>query len=203
MKYCPFCAEKLSKPVKVCPYCNKSLDLELFQEIYVSGESSEVNRKLLLKRWFKERTLIFYPIIALIIGLVAGIIITYGYSLVKFASEKSNYENQIVELQNILQQKETSAGNVQSDLQTQLLKKDEIIKILLEQKDLFSRLIYTTSRLSANSILTPNTPEDADNYKRNTLYLIQLFNDSQTNLNSKGLNDSKTYSLQTVPGLLE
>lgn len=203
MKYCPFCAEKLTKPVKVCPYCKKSLDFELFQEIYVSGESSEVNRKLLLKRWFKERALFFYPVIALLTGFIAGIILTYGYSQLKFASEKSNYENQITELQNILQQKETSAGDVQSDLKNQLLNKDEIIKILLEQKDLLSRLIYTTSRLSANSVLTPNTPEDIDNYKRNTLYLIQLFNDSQTKLSAKGLDDNKTYTLQTVPSLLE
>jgi len=203
MKYCPFCAEKLTKPVKVCPYCKKSLDLELFQEIYVSGESSGVNRKLLFKRWFKERALFFYPVIALIIGFIAGIILTFGYSQLKFASEKSNYENQMAELQNILQQKEASAGNVQSDLQKQLLNKDQIIRILLEQKDLLSRLIYTTNRLSSNSIITPNTPEDIDNFKRNTLYLIQLFNDSQTKLGTTGLEDNKSYTLQTVPALLE
>jgi uncharacterized membrane-anchored protein YhcB (DUF1043 family) len=203
MKYCPFCAEKLIKPVKVCPYCKKSLDLELFQEIYVSGESSQVNRKLLLKRWFKERSLFFYPVITLLIGFIIGILLTYSYSQLRFAKEKSEYQNQIAQLQNVLQQKEASAGNVQSDLQNQLLNKDEIIKILLDQKDLFSRLIYTTNRLSINSSITLNTPEDIDNFKRNTLYLIQLFNEAQARLNTKGLNDNKTYTLQTVPALLE
>ena len=203
MKYCPFCAEKLSKPVKICPYCKKSLDLELFQEIYVSGESSAVNRKLLFKRWFKERSLFFYPVLALLIGCIAGIISTYSYSQLHFANERSDYQNQITELQNIIKQKEASAGNVQSDLQNQLLNKDEIIRILLEQKDLLSRLIYTTNRLSTNSVITPNTPADIDNFKRNTLYLIQLFNDAQTKLSAKGLDDNKTYTLQTVPALLE
>jgi hypothetical protein len=203
MKYCPFCAEKLIKPVKVCPYCKKSLDLELFQEIYVSGASSRVNRKLLFKRWFKERALFFYPVIALLIGLIGGIILTYSYVQLKFAGDRSKYENQITELRNTLQQEEASAGNTQADLQNQLLNKDEIIKILLEQKDLLSRLIYTTNRLSTNSIVTPNTPEDIDNFKRNTLYLIQLFSDSQTKLRTKGLEDNKSYTLQTIPALLE
>ena len=203
MKYCPYCAEKLIRPVDVCPYCKKSIDLTLFQEIYEPGESSFLNRKLLFRRWFKERSLYLYPVMALIIGFLIGIIITYSYSQLRFASERSTYENQIAELQNTLQEKEASAGNVQSDLQNQLAIKDDIIKILIDQKDLFSRLIYFTNRLSANSLITPNSPEDIDGYKRNTLYLIRLFDESQDKLKAKGLEDNRTYSLQTVPSLLE
>lgn len=204
MTYCPFCAEKLLKPAKICPYCKKSIDPQLFKEMYGSaGGPSHLDRKLLMKRWFKEHSLFIYPMMALLIGLIIGIILAYSYALIQFSGERSDYQKKITELENTLQKQKTTAGNLESDFQNQLDTKNNIIKILLEQKELLSRLIYFTNRLSENSTLTPNTPEDIDNYRRNTLYIIQLFNESQTKLKSAGLEDNKAYYLQTVPSLLQ
>ncbi len=204
MNYCPFCAEKLLKPVKVCPYCKKSIDPQLLKDIYTpAGGPSGLNRKLLWKRWFTEHSLFIYPIIALILGLIAGIILAYSYAALQFSSEKSAYQQHIAELQNTLQQRESSVSDIQSSLQKQIAKQNEIVKILLEQKDVLSRLIYFTRLLSENSALTPNTPEDIENYRRNTIHLIRLFNESQTKLISAGLEDTRSYNLQTIPALLQ
>lgn len=166
MTYCPFCAEKLHKPTKICPYCKKSIDPQLFKEMYGSaGGTSRIQRKVLMKRWFKENSFFIYPIITLLIGLIIGSILAYSYALIQFSGERSDYQKQVTELQNTLQEQKTIAGNRQSDFQNQLDTKNNIIKILLEQKELLSRLIYFTNRLSENNILTPNTPEDSDNYR--------------------------------------
>ncbi len=203
MKYCPYCAEALSKPVKVCPYCKKSLDFDLFREIIEPGEDSQLNRKLLLKKWFKESSHIIYPGIAFILGFILGAIMLYSFAQVQFAGQKSEYKEKIDTLEKTVSLQEAAAGDLQSDLKNQLKQKDRVIQSLLEQKDIYSRLIYFTNRLSSNSVITPNSSEDADYYKRNTLYLIRLFEETQSRLNDAKIDQDKSYTLQSVPQLLQ
>jgi hypothetical protein len=203
MKYCPYCAEPLTKETDICPYCKKSLNFDLLKEMLETGETSDINKKLRWKIWYKEHSHIIFPFITLIIGFIAGAILLYGYAQVEFASDKSQLNEKIETLQNTIDQNASEASSARNELQDRLDHKDEIISTLLEQKDLYSRLVYFTRRLSDNSTITPNTPDDADYYRRNTLYLIRLFEESETKLDSLNVQDDKTYNLQTVPGLLE
>lgn len=203
MKYCPYCAKPLSKPTDLCPYCKKSLDFDLLKEMLETGESSDINNKLRWKIWYKEHSHFIYPFITLLIGFVIGAILLYGYAQVEFASDKSELNEKIKTLQNTIDQNSSDANSAKNELQKRLTEKDQIIATLLEQKDLYSRMIYFTRRLSDNSTLTPNTPEDADYYRRNTLYLIRLFEETETKLDSLNVIDDKTYNIQAVPGLLE
>jgi uncharacterized membrane-anchored protein YhcB (DUF1043 family) len=203
MKYCPYCAEPLSRPTGLCPYCKKSLDFDLLKEMLETGESSDINNKLRWKIWYKEHSHFIYPFITLIIGFVIGAILLYGYAQLEFVSDKSQLNEKISTLQKTIDQNASDANNAKSELQKQLTEKDQIIATLLEQKDLYSRMIYFTRRLGDNSTLTPNTPEDADYYRRNTLYLIRLFEESETRLDSLNIVDDKSYNLQAVPELLQ
>ncbi len=203
MKYCPYCAEPLTKPTKSCPHCKKSLDFALIKEMLEPKETSQLNKKLLVKLWFKERSYIFYPVITLIIGFIIGGLILYGFAQGQFAGERGEYKNKIAELQQTIENKEAKAGDVQSDLQKKLARKDKIIEILMDQKDIYSRLIYFTTRLSNASTITPNTDEDADFYRRNTLYLVKLFEEAQKKLEEANFKDDKSYILQSVPSLIQ
>jgi uncharacterized membrane-anchored protein YhcB (DUF1043 family) len=168
-----------------------------------TGESSDINNKLRWKIWYKEHSHFIYPFITLIIGFVIGAILLYGYAQLEFVSDKSQLNEKISTLQKTIDQNASDANNAKSELQKQLTEKDQIIATLLEQKDLYSRMIYFTRRLGDNSTLTPNTPEDADYYRRNTLYLIRLFEESETRLDSLNIVDDKSYNLQAVPELLQ
>ena len=203
MRYCPYCASELSKPTKICPYCKKSLEFDLLKDMLETGERSDINKKLHWKIWYKEHSHIIFPMITLIIGFIIGAILLYSYAQVEFASDKAELKDRISELQNTIDQNASAAGDVQSELQERLEHKDKVIATLLEQKDLYSRLTYFTRRLSDNSTITPNTPEDADYYRRNTLYLIRLFEESEQQLDSLNVQDDKSYNLQAVPQLLD
>jgi hypothetical protein len=175
----------------------------MLKEMLETGESSDINKKLRWKIWYKEHSHFIYPFITLIIGFVIGAILLYGYAQVEFASDKSKLNEQISTLQNTIDQNAADASGEKSELQNRLTEKDQIIETLLEQKDLYSRMVYFTRRLSDNSTITPNTPDDADYFRRNTLYLIRLFEESESRLDSLNVVDDKNYNLQSVPDLLQ
>ena len=203
MKYCPYCAEALSKPTKICPYCKKTLEIDLIKEMLEPGDTSQIDSKIKLKIWYKEHSHIIFPFITLIIGFIAGAILLYGFAQTQFAGERSDYKDTIASLEATIQNNATSADNTQTELEETIARKDQIIKVLLEQKDLYSRMTYFTSRLGSNSNIAPNTTEDADYYKRNTLYLIRLFEESQEKLKTLEFEDEKSYNLRSIPSLLE
>lgn len=203
MDYCPYCAEQLTKSYKICPYCKKTLDTDLLKQLFEPGESSKIDKKLKMKIWYKEKSHIFYPILTLIIGFMVGAFLLYGFAQTQFSSERNGYQKQIAELQKTIEDRETSAGDEKQEFENRLAAKDEIIKILAEQNDIFSRLIYFTSRLSSNSTITPGSTEDIDYYRRNTLYLIRLFNEQQDKLKTTAYKTDKTFNLQSIPQLLE
>jgi hypothetical protein len=203
MKYCPYCAESLTKPTKICPYCKKTLEFDLIKEMLEPGETSQIDSKIKLKIWYKEKSHIIFPFITLIIGFIAGAILLYGFAQTQFVSERSEYKNEISSLQATIQNNATTAGDIQSGLENTVARKDRIIQVLLGQKDIYSRMTYFTSRLGNNSTITPNNSEAADYYKRNTLYLIKLFEASQDSLKGLELVDEKNYNLRSLPALLE
>ncbi|MCK4894005.1 MAG: hypothetical protein KAT07_08560 [Calditrichia bacterium] len=203
MKYCPYCAESLTKPTKICPYCKKTLEFDLIKEMLEPGETSQIDSKIKLKIWYKEKSHIIYPFITLIIGFIAGAILLYGFAQTQFVAERGDYKEKIATLEGTIQNNAEVAGNIKSDLETTVSRKNQIIQVLLGQKDIYSRMIYFTNRLGNNSTITPNTTEDADYYKRNTLYLIKLFETSQDSLKKLELVDEKNYNLRGLPAFLE
>jgi len=202
MKYCPYCSESISENVEICPVCKKTIDLKVIGRLFEPGETSEVDKNVKRKIWFKENAIKIIPVITLVVGLIIGAAVIFFYSQQHFASEIENYENQIGTLQEEIRQKETNASNAASSLQSQLRDKDRIIEIIGEQKEILSRIINFTRSLSQNSVITANTPEDATNYRRNVLYLRNQFNDQQTQLANTGFTPINTYDLITIPQLI-
>ena len=203
MEYCPYCAGPISKPSKICPHCRKSLDTDLLKQIYEPGKTSKLNKKLLMKVWFREKSYILFPIITMIVGFAIGALLFYGFAQVQFVNERVEYQGRISELQKTIEDMDISSGNVKQDLESKIIDKDEIISILTEQNDILNRVIIFTRRLATNSTITPNTQEDANYYRRNCLYLINLFNEQQEKLTQTEYAVNQDFNLQSLPQFLE
>ncbi len=203
MEYCPYCAGPISKPSKICPHCRKSLDTALLKQIYEPGKTSKLNKKLLMKVWYREKSYIIFPIITMIVGFAIGALLFYGFAQVQFVNERVEYQGRISELQKTIEDMDISSGNVKQDLESKIIDKDEIISILTEQNDILNRVIIFTRRLATNSTITPNTQEDANYYRRNCLYLINLFNEQQEKLTQTEYAVNQDFNLQSLPQFLE
>jgi len=202
MEYCPYCSTTVSPSQKVCPKCKKSLDLGKLQSLYEAAETTELDKKVKKQIWFKEHSHIIYPFITLVIGLIAGIIGAYSYAQVEFINERSDYKDQISQLQQQINSSKNAANDAQGELKQQLARKDEHIKILKEQRDLISKIVNFTRRLTTNSVITPNTVEEGEYYNRNIKYLIRQFENQNQLLVDGNFESDPGYNLQTVPQLL-
>lgn len=202
MEYCPYCSTTVSPSQKVCPKCKKSLDLGKLQSLYEAAETTELDKKVKKQIWFKEHSHIIYPFITLVIGLIAGIIGAYSYAQVEFINERSDYKDQISQLQQQINSSKNAANDAQGELKQQLARKDEHIKILKEQRDLISKIVNFTRRLATNSVITPNTVEEGEYYNRNIKYLIRQFENQNQLLVDGNFESDPGYNLQTVPQLL-
>lgn len=203
MKYCPYCAAQLTKSSKVCPNCKKELDFDLLGELYFSEKGSDVNKKSLRRKWFREHSHIIFPIVTLIIGLAVGGILTYGYAQLKFSDERSGYQSKITQLQTTIANKDSAVSNSTEEFQRQLSEKDKIIATLTEQKKILSSIINFTRRFSNNSVITSNSTDEADYFKRNVLYLNNQFEKEQEKLTEKDHTTGENYNLLTIPQILE
>jgi hypothetical protein len=203
MHYCPYCSAKLHKKVDVCPECKKVIDYKLLGNLFDEEESSHVNRKAARKIWLKERALIIFPVIALLIGLVAGAILMFGYLQIAFQNERSDYETSIADLNNVISQKNSAAQASTQQFQDSLVVKDQIISILAEQLDIMGRAVNFTNRLSRNCTITPNSIQEADFYRRNILYLNNQFNLQVEALKEIPYEPRRTYSVITIPEVME
>ena len=203
MKYCPYCSEALSKSVKICPNCKKSLDFDVMGELYEEGGTSRVSKRAKKKIWFKEHSHIIMPFITLLIGFAIGAVLLYGFAQLQFTAERSDYENQITQLQEQINKNESAAGNAQSGFKQKLQAKDKIIKILAEQQKIMSGIINFTRRLAQNSTISPNSIEQSTYFQRNFRYLKKQFETQQEKLKAAGYSPIKSYDLKTVPRLLE
>ena len=152
--------------------------------------------------WFREHSYIIYPIITLIIGLIAGIIGAYTFAQVQFINERSDYKDQISKLEQQINSSKTAANNAQGELNQQLDNKDKHIKILKEQRDIMSKIVNFTRRLATNSVVTPNTVEEGEYYNRNIRYLIRQFENQNQLLVEGNFEADPGFNLQTVPQLI-
>lgn len=202
MRYCPYCSEPLKANTKTCPYCHKALDLSQLAGMYKEGESSHINRSAKRGVWFRENALMIYPVIALLIGLVAGAISAYSYAMVANQSQVNSLENRIVALQDSIGGLHTLSASSNADFNQQLAIKDSIIQILDEQKLTISKIITFTRRLARNSTITENTPGQADFYDRNVRYLIRQFNNQQQQLQATGYQNVPDFNLKSIPQLI-
>jgi hypothetical protein len=203
MAYCPHCSEELPKPVKVCPFCNKTIDLNLLSSMYKPGETSEMDKKIRRKIWFKEKLLIILPLLALIIGLAAGAAAMLVFMEIQFASSREGYEEKIAALQNEIEKQRQSVASSNQEMNDVIAEKDKIISSLTEQNSIFSRMVAFTNRLARNSTITPNSPQDIDYYQRNIRYLQSLFEQEQEKLKETSYQSEDTYNLIPVPQFLE
>jgi hypothetical protein len=133
---------------------------------------------------------------------VIGAILLYSYGEVKFASERTDYEERIVQLESEIKQKEQAADNSSRGFQDQLDQKDQIITVLSEQKDILGRIINFTSRFSTNSTITANSEQELDFFKRNVLYLNRQFEIQQEKLEETGFTPINAYNLLPIPQFL-
>ncbi|MEE9118117.1 MAG: hypothetical protein V3U02_05925 [Calditrichia bacterium] len=155
------------------------------------------------KIWFREKLIIILPIITLVIGIISGAIIMFLYAEIQFASTWNDYEDRIVTLQAIIAERDQNAASSQLELNQISAEKDLIIASLAEQIQIFSRMIAFTSRLSRNSTITPNSPQDIDFFQRNIRYLQNLFNQEQEKLGETSYESTDSYNLVPIPQLLE
>ena len=203
MTYCPHCSEKLPKPTKICPYCKRTVDLGLISSVYTPGDSSDIQRKMKRKIWFREKLIIILPVIFLAIGLIAGAIAMFVYDEIRFASTRTDYEDQIASLQSTIEDREQNAASSQLELTKIVSEKELIITSLTEQNQIFSRMNSFTSRLAKASTITPNSPQDIDYFQRNIRYLQNLFNQEQEKLGQTSYKSPDSFNLTPIPQLLE
>ena len=95
MHYCPYCSTAISNSAKVCPHCRRTIDETSIQQRYNPEVSSEVNKGVDKKIWIRERAHIIYPFFGIILGLIAGALLSYGFAQTQFSAERSGYEDQI------------------------------------------------------------------------------------------------------------
>lgn len=203
MQYCPYCSATLHKKVDVCPECKKVIDYNLLGDLFAEDESSHMNKKAARRIWFKERALIFVPIITLVIGLVAGGILMFGYLQIAFQGERSDYEDRIAELNEVIEQKNSAAQSSSQQFEDSLAVKQQIISILAEQLDLMGRAVNFTNRLDRNSTITPSSTQEADFYRRNIIYLNNQFILQVEAMQETPYIPRRNYSIITLPSLVE
>lgn len=203
MTYCPHCSAQLPKPMKICPFCKRTVDLDLISSVYKPGESSDIQKKIKRKIWFREKLIIILPIFTLAVGFFIGLIVMFVYDEIKFTSTREEYEGRISTMQSTLSEHDQNAANSQIELQQKLSEKDLIITTLSEQNKIFSQIIAFTNRLARNSTITPSSPQDIDYFQRNIRYLQNLFSQQQETLQGTSYTPPDSYNLVPIPQLLE
>jgi hypothetical protein len=203
MHYCPHCSHVLLKPVKVCPYCKKTVDYEILASVYQDRDRSEKDRTKLRKIWLKEHEGIFMLIGGVLLGFILGIIIISGYIKIQFENEREEYIKKMAEMELIINKRNAEAGDAISNYQKQLLEKSEIIKVLMEQKAALASVIRVTRSLAENSTVTPNSPEITTDYQNNMRNFRYQFYTLEEKLKEMTKEEGSSYNLNTLPQLVE
>lgn len=203
MNYCPYCSAPLHRKSDICPECKKVLDHELLGNLYSQDGTSAINTRARRKIWFKEHALIIMPLITLILGLAGGAIITFAYLQIAFHGERSDYEDQISALNQTISENKSTAQSSTQDLQVQLAGKDSVITIIAEQLDIMGRSISFTNRLARNSVITPNSAQESDFYRRNIIYLENQFKEQEKALEKTEYEARRSYSVIALPDLIQ
>lgn len=202
MEYCPFCSGSLGSGSKICPHCNKSLELDIYQSIYSPGPSSKINKKAARQLKFKENARYIFPVIFLIIGLVIGAISLFSYSAIHFQTSKTNFENEIRSLNGQIKSDLNRAGAVRDSLQLVINKQDTVIQYLGEQENQLRQIITFSRRLANNSVFTPNSQDQVEFFRRNYLYLNRLYGQNYEELKALDFPVAESYNLLVFPELI-
>lgn len=203
MIYCPNCATRLNKALEVCPYCKKVMDIKVIKELFTTKGASQFNRGVMSKIWFKEHGHIIIPIIMIVVGLAIGTAVSFGYANVQFHNEVLGFETQLFDLQITIEQNKSTVDHIRSEMNQQLVSKEEVITILTEQKKLLGQIISFTNRLTRNSTMHPDSTSEAEYYSRNVRYLISQFEKQEEKLDQMGIMTVKPSTLKPIPQLLE
>lgn len=199
MEYCPFCSGLLKKAPKVCPHCNKALNLNMYKSIYQPASTTKPNRSAMRKLWFKENARFILPALFLIIGLVAGAVGMFGYSILHFQMKQNGYEQEITELNSRIQNSGSLSKSIQDSLAADIASRDSVLIILSEQNRILQQIISFTRRAANNSTLAANSQTERDYFRRNFRYLERLYENEQEKLEATFYQAVSTYNLQTIP----
>ncbi len=202
MTYCTYCAGRLTKPFKICPFCKKMLDLNMLKQIYGAGETSRINKWAQNKIWFKEHGYVLTPILTLVLGFGIAAFLLFSFVEIKLNKERSTYELQIADLQASMIQKEATEDNTRSALEKQISHKNEIISTLAEQTETLRRIINLTRHFAENSTVIPVSEEQSDYFKRNFRALNSKFVSQQKKMVTIGYAPAESRDLRTIPQLL-
>lgn len=204
MEYCPYCAAPVSAGAKTCHNCKKSLDISAVHFIYEPDANiSAINKKARRKIWLKEHSRFIWPIVTLLIGLIAGGIIIYGYAQMQFINERDMLQNKISSIQATLEMARAESAGKNAGLKQSLQQKEQVITLLIQERQTLSRIINFTRRLARNSTITPNGPADAKSFKANITYLKKQFEKQQTALDATGQIAKKSFNVLPVPQLMD
>lgn len=203
MEYCPFCSGELVKPVKICPHCKKSLDMDIYQAIFKPGASSKLNKKARRSLWFKENSRFIFPVIFLAIGLLAGSAGMFGFAALHFQSTQNALDQEIVALKTQVKQIEQHTGAASDSLEHFIKQQNTVIQLLAEENKLVRQIITFTRRLSRNSSIVPNTQNEAVYFRRNFRYLNSQYEAQQQKLANTFYKPEENYNLETIPELLQ
>jgi hypothetical protein len=203
MHYCPYCSGPISKPVKTCPHCHKTLDLDIYQAVFQSDlESTALNRRARRSLWLKEHSRIIMPLLFLLVGLLAGTIFTFGYAQMHFSATQTRFEEKINNLQNQIADLNRAAAQTADSAAVFTQKQDSVIQLLKKQETTLRKIIVFTRRLAKNSTITPKTIEEQDFFRRNVRYLMRLYDQTNEQLKALGFAVPSGYNLKPVPEFL-
>lgn len=177
--------------------------MEDWASLVKPGETSELNKDAKRKIWFREHSSTIIPILTLLAGFIMGAIILIFVMQIRFSSKISEYELTISELEKVVSQKEMESGNEKSIFEEKLSKKDEIINLLTQQNETMGNAINFTRRLSRNSTITPNSPDEVEFFKRNIRYLQSQYEKQKELLDTADFQQSKSFNLLSIPQLFE
>ena len=202
MMYCYHCTARLSRQFDVCPHCNKTLDIDTLKTLYDTDSGRDVKRIARLRIWLKEHQRNLLPILTCAGGILLGIVFWWGKAEIRVARQTVQYQGEIATLTSRIAEMESDNQDNLAGLQSQVQGKDSLITCLESQKETLASLIDFTRRLARSAEITPQSQEEADFYRRNSLYLIHEFNKQQEALIALGYGSAKDLNLETIPQLL-
>jgi uncharacterized membrane-anchored protein YhcB (DUF1043 family) len=151
--------------------------------------------------WFKENATFILPILTLLVGIAVGALAMFIFDQAYFAATRVDFETRIAELENTISQQQSQANNSAIAFESRLQSKDQVITILSEELNIIGRVLNFTNRLARNSVITVNTPEEEDYYKRNIVYLNTQFSQQEEQLKEAEFQQERNFSLLVIPQL--
>ncbi len=204
MYYCPYCATAITEETKKCPSCKKLIDIDEVTSIYqTDDESDHINTIAARKIWFTKHQATIFSVIFFFIGFVIGGVVLFIWQDRSFASERGDYQQEISQLKAQIEQVNNTAASVQSDIQGELKKKNDIISVLSEQRTTLTRIINFTRRFASNSVISSASADETDTFRRNFRYLERQFENQQEQLDATDFTDNSNFNLETIPQVLE